>query len=319
MTKTSSRPAKDLYKTVTDSVIADLETGTAPWAKPWVKVHGRSLLPSNASTGRFYTGINILLLWAAASARGYESHAWLTFKQAKELGGAVRKGEKSVECIFVSRWVPEKEKSRAEEAGEDARTFSLLKSFRVFNIAQIDGLPDRIMTADAVSLPEAQIIKEGEAFLRDSGAVIQNGADRACYYHASDRIEMPAHNQFKNQIDYYPVALHELTHWSGHGTRCARDLSGIKGDDAYAKEELVAEMGAAFLCARLGIQPTLRHADYIASWLKVLKDDKKAVVKAASAASKAADYLWELHDQAIQADDAADAHDLADVQMNKAA
>jgi antirestriction protein ArdC len=186
--------------------------------------------------------------------------------------------------------VPGDERRRAREAGEDARAVPFLKRFTVFSVDQCEGLPDGLASTPP-PVPEGLILPEVEALVRASGADVRLGGDRAFYAPAPDYVQVPRPEAFFRPIDWHRTALHELGHWSGHATRLGRDLSGAFGSERYAREELVAEMTAAFACATLGIVPTVRHADYIGSWLEVLRADDRAVVRAASAASRAADYL----------------------------
>ena len=278
-----------VYADVTAKIIAELEAGRLPWVQPWKSNPAGATLPVNASTGRRYSEINVLLLWGAGI--GYGSQQWLTFKQALELGGNVRKGEHGTTVVYADRFVPAAE-ARRVEAGEidTAKGVHFLKRFTVFNVAQCEKLPERI-TAEPIAMPERQIVPRAEALLSASGATIRIGGDRAFYIPSVDAIQLPPQPAFVEQINYYRTAFHELGHWTGHPTRLARDFSGRFGNQAYTREELVAEICAAFTCASLGIQPTVRHADYIATWLDVLRSDDKAIFRAASMATKAADFI----------------------------
>ena len=289
----------DIYSEITGKIIAQIESGLLPWVQPWAGGPALSL-PKNASTRKGYSGVNILLLWDALFARGFERNQWLTFKQALSLGGAVRKGEKGTTAVYADSFVPKKEQEAAAASGEDARRVAFLKRFTLFNIAQCDGLPADLFTplkpvSDLDPLPVA------EALLTASGATIQRGGEQAFYHTGDDFIRIPEQSSFFAPINFYRTALHELTHWTGHKSRLARDFSGRFGGEAYAREELVAELGSAFLCANLGIVPTVRHADYIGNWLTVLKNDSRAIVSAASHASKASDFLLAFTEQAQRA------------------
>ncbi|NGO54518.1 ArdC family protein [Allomesorhizobium camelthorni] len=284
------RPSASLYQEITDRIIAELERGTVPWVKPWGRAKADLGLPKNAATGRFYSGINILILWGAVIERGYPSQNWLTFRQALSLGGNVRKGERGTTIVHADRFIPKDEKERAKAEGDEPQAVPYLKRFTVFNVAQCDGLPEHLHTA-AGPLPEREIIPQADALIRSSGADFRIGGDRAFYMPSGDYIQVPPQPAFFHQIDYYRTCFHELGHWTGHPSRLARDLSGSFGSKAYAREELVAEIAAAFVCSALGIEPTVRHADYIGSWLKVLREDNRAIFRAASHASKAADFL----------------------------
>ena len=288
-----------LYSEITDKIIAELEAGRLPWVQPWgASGIGAAVgLPRNAATGRRYSGINVLILWGAVIEHGYSGQAWLTFRQALGLGGNVRKGEHGTTVVYADRFVPEAERERADRDGDEPSAIPFLKRFTVFNTDQCDGLPDTIASA-APPVPEGLILPQAEALIRTSGADIRIGGDRAFYSVIGDFIQVPPPQAYFEPVNWHRTALHELGHWSGAAHRLDRDMSGGFGSASYAKEELVAEMTAAFLCASLGIVPTVRHADYIGSWLEVLRDDDRAIIRAASAASKAADYLL-----AFQADE----------------
>ena len=269
-----------IYETVTNQIIAELEAGAIPWTKPW-KSSGKSIgiMPTNAVTGRSYSGINIPILWHSASSCGYDRHAWLTYRQAQEKGAQVRKGEKATMVVFTKRIVRGEDDERA--------THSMLKSFFVFNVAQIDGLPQE----PVVERPEIERHQGVEAFIKATKADIRHGGDRACYVPSLDFINLPEIWQFKNVESYYATALHEAGHWSGHASRLNRDLTNRFRTRAYAAEELIAELCAAFLCAHLDIKGELRHAGYVQDWISLLRDDKRAFFTASSKASEAANHL----------------------------
>lgn len=279
-----------LYAEVTDQIIAELEAGRFPWAQPWDASAACAGLPRNAVSGRSYSGINILILWGAVISGGYDSQGWLTFRQARAAGGCVRKGERGVTVCYADRFTPEAEKTRAARSGETPQTVPFLKRFTLFNIAQIDGLPDDL-TSEQPPLPEREIVPVAEDLIAATEADFRIGGVRAYYAPLDDYVQVPPQPAFADQINYYRTALHELGHWTGHPSRLDRDQTGRFGNARYAREELVAELGAAYLCAALGITPTVRHADYLGSWLDVLREDNRAIFRAASAASKAADYL----------------------------
>lgn len=283
-------PRRSLHAEVTDRIVAELEAGRFPWVQPWDAAPAALGLPRNAATGRAYSGVNILILWAAVIERGYPGQSWLTFRQALGLGGSVRKGEKGVGVVFADRFTPEAEKQRARDTGDDPRQIPFLKRFTVFNVAQCDGLPEALAAAPA-PLPERETVPIAEALIAASRADFRVGGDHAFYAPGLDYVQVPPQPAFRHQIDYYRTALHELGHWTGHASRLARDLSHPFGSEGYAREELTAELASAFLCAALGIQPTVRHADYLACWLDVLRADGRAIFRAASHASKAADHL----------------------------
>jgi len=284
----SHRPT--LYQEVTDKIIAELEAGRVPWVQPWGRARCGLGLPKNAATGRRYSGINILILWGAIIEKGYPRQTWLTFRQALALGGAVRKGEHGTTICYADRFIPRKEQERAAETGETPEAIPFLKRFTVFNVEQCDGLPETVL-GTAEPLPERQAIPRAEALIAATRADFRIGGERAYYDTTDDFIRVPPQPAFFEQINYYRTCFHELGHWTGHAARCARDLTGAHGSKAYAREELVAEMASAFVCASLSITPTVRHTDYLGSWLEVLREDNRAIFRAASLASKAADFI----------------------------
>lgn len=281
-----------LYQEITSNIVAELEAGRLPWIQPWgaSSVQASLAMPRNASTRRAYSGVNVLILWGAVVQQGFSGQSWLTFRQALGLGGHVRKGERGTTVVFADRFIPDDERRRAEESGNEARAIPFLKRFTLFNTDQCDSLPDELV-AIAPLVPEGLILPEVEALIRSSGADLRLGGDRAFYSPALDFIQVPRPDAYFEPINWHRTALHELGHWSGAAHRLGRDFSGGFGSKKYAQEELIAEMTAAFACATLGIIPTVRHADYIGSWIEVLRGDDRAIVRAASAASKAADYL----------------------------
>ena len=290
--KPRTKTRTDLYQSVTDSIIAQLEAGRVPWVQPWGRPETTSPLgmPTNADTGREYSGINILLLWASAIDTRRTTQIWLTYKQAQKLGAQVRKGESGTTVCYADTFIPKAEKQRAIESGTSPQAIGFLKRYTVFNADQCEGL-DPSFFDGAAPLPEREGVPIAEDLIAATGADFRIGGDRAFYVPSEDFIQVPHQSAFFEQINYYRTCFHELGHWTGHESRLDRDLKGHKGTKLYAKEELVAEMTTAFICASLGIVPTVRHADYIGSWLTVLKDDKRFVFKAASLASKAADYI----------------------------
>ncbi|HCC5748402.1 MULTISPECIES: ArdC family protein [Gammaproteobacteria] len=284
-TKFVKRKAKpDMYQTVTDNIIRALEAGVKPWVCPWTGSGAASGLPANFSTGTAYSGINIMLLWSSAAEQGYTDPRWLTYKQAAEQGGQVRKGEHGTTIIYYK--MLEKE----NEAGETEH-IPMLKTFTVFNVQQIDNL-----AVEYAALPAASFdpIEKAEALTARSGAKITEKGIQAFYRPATDEIYLPERFRFNNAADFYATQLHELIHWTGAKSRLNREKGGKYGSDKYAFEELIAELGCAFLMADLGITGDVQHESYISSWLKALNDDKRFIFKAASAASKAHRYLKEL-------------------------
>ena len=282
----NTRP--DIYQAVTDRIIAALEAGTPPWVCPWVRSPEQAY-PANLGTGRHYRGINVLLLNMQQMANGYPLNRWLTYQQANAIGGQVRKGEAGTQIIFYKMLdIEGRQEAAANDAG-NRKVVPLLRSFTVFNAAQVDGLERLIVPA---ALPEGWTpVAAAEELLSRSGAVIRHGGDRAFYRPADDSIQLPPPAMFPEATAYYGVALHELTHWTSHESRCNRVLTGRQHIDSYAFEELIAEMGAAFLCGHCGIKAELQHASYISTWLSALKNDKRLIFTAASAAQRAADFL----------------------------
>jgi antirestriction protein ArdC len=274
--------AVDLYQAVTDKIAEQLENGVAPWVKPWTN-SGFGGLPYNAATGKAYRGINVMMLYAPAAGEG-----WMTYKQAAEVGAQVKKGEKGSMVVFFKPLTIE-DKNRPAGSEPSTKSIPMLKYYTVFHTSQIDGLPEKFLPKTVAQPTEKQRIEAAEQYLAQ--AKINHGGDRAYYSIDRDSITLPFQDQFKSVDDYYATALHELTHWTGHSSRTAREYGKRFGDQAYAREELVAEMGAAFLCAKTGITAQLQHASYIQSWLKVLKNDKRAVLVAAGAAQRATDFV----------------------------
>ncbi|WP_342724145.1 zincin-like metallopeptidase domain-containing protein [Bradyrhizobium sp. B097] len=281
-----------LYDEITSKIIRELEAGRVPWVQPWgTSAANASLaMPKSATTGRQYSGINVLILWGAATERGFTGQSWLTFRQALSLGGHVRKGERGTTVVYADRFVPAEEKRRASETGDEAQAIPFLKRFTVFNTDQCDNLPPEVaMTAPPP--PPGLIEPRVEKLIKATGINFRIGGNRACYVPAEDYVQVPPPQAYFEPINWHRTALHELAHASGHPSRLNRDLSGSYGTRKYAFEELVAEISSAFSCASLGIAPTVRHADYIGCWLDVLREDNRAIVRAASQASKVADYL----------------------------
>lgn len=282
----------NLYRGITDKIIAELEQGIVPWVQPWTR--GKQLfplgLPVNGLTRRSYSGINILLLWSALEYHGFASPYWVTFKQCIAMGGCVCKGERGTHVHFADAFVPQKEKIRAAEAGDEPNSISFLKRYTVFNAEQCDGLPKGLIVTPEPK-PERQIVPEADALIAATGADFRIGGDQAFYVPSEDFIRIPHQAAYTDQINWYRTAFHELGHWTGHKTRLDRNLTTKFGTRDYAREELVAEMATAFVCASLGIVPTVRHADYIGNWLQVMKKDAKTIVRAASLASKASDFI----------------------------
>lgn len=278
---------RDLYAEVSARIVAELERGAAPWIKPWSANPGANT-PCNAATNRPYSGCNVVLLWMARAA-GYHTPRFLTFKQALELGGNVRKGEHGTKVYFVKQL-----QLRDQGADDDASTrlVSMMREYTVFNVDQCDHLPDNIITGKPIRVRNPDTRDElADAFLRATGADIREGHGEACYIPSRDFISMPAFAGFKGADHFYNVTFHEVLHWTGHKSRLDRDLKNRFGSRQYAAEELIAELGAAFLCSEFGFDGDVRSAGYIGNWIELLKADKRAFFTASSRASKAADYL----------------------------
>lgn len=287
---------QDPHTRITDRILAELEQGTRPWLKPWsggdMATAGRNR-PLRA-TGQPYRGINVLLLWLEADASGFVSPSWMTYRQAQALGAQVRKGERGATVVYYgdsSRTV------RDEASGEDKeQAFRFLKTYTVFNVAQIDGLPKRFHIVPEPA-PEVERIEAAEAFFERIPATVHHGGNQAYYLPSADRIQLPPFAAFHDAHGYYTTRGHETVHWTRHESRLDRRFGREKwGDEGYAREELVAELGAAFLAADLGlaIEPRPDHASYIASWIKVLQNDTRAIVQAAAHAERAVAYLHQL-------------------------
>jgi antirestriction protein ArdC len=278
---------RDLYTEVTIRILAELERGALPRVKPWAATAGANV-PCNAATNRPYSGCNVVLLWLA-HGRGWATPRFVTFKQAAEAGGSVRKGEHGTKVYY---WKQLAIKERSEEGEAEARLVPMIREYTVFNVAQCDGLPDRIVNGKPMRVrnPDTRDALADD-FLATTGAVIREGAGEAYYVPSADFISLPGFAAFKGADHFYNVAFHELTHWTGAKPRLDRQLRGRFGTNEYAAEELIAELGAAFLAAEFGFDGDVRHAGYIATWIGLLRSDKRAFFTAASAAQKAADYL----------------------------
>jgi antirestriction protein ArdC len=285
-----------LYQEITGKIIAELEQGRVPWVQPWGNVSAPLGLPRSAATGRQYSGVNILILWCAVMERGFTRQNWLTFRQGLAIGAHVRKGERGTTVVYADRFIPYSERTRAAEDGDEPEAIPFLKRFTVFNADQCEDLP-----ADLAPMPtpvaENLILPQAEALIAATDADLRIGGNRAFYVPSADYIQVPPPSSYFEPINWHRTVCHELGHWSGAANRLNRDLSGGFGTSSYALEELCAEMTGAFVCAALSIVPTVRHSDYLANWLEVLREDNRAIIRAASAASKAADYLLAFRDR----------------------
>lgn len=293
----------DIYQNITDRIIEMLEKGTAPWIKPWNNPEYNFSLPKNAVSNRYYSGINILLLWMAMDEKGYTQSKWVTAKNANDLGGYVRKGEKSTLIALYSPITREKLDDNGEpildENGQpELENFAILKKHHVFNIEQCEGLPKILFEpiqkeSEEVPFRELEDIKNIHQGMNLT--VISKKTDKAFYRPKTDVVTMPEMKQFHSEADYYSTLLHEMTHATGHQKRlCREGITSVKsrfGNKIYAFEELVAEIGGAFLCAHIGFDTVPQNASYIASWIDVLKSDKKAIFRATGKAREACEYM----------------------------
>jgi antirestriction protein ArdC len=295
----------DIHQRITDQIVLELQKGVRPWLKPWNAEHasGRITRPLRGN-GIPYRGINILVLWSAASEKGYAAPVWMTFKQASELKANVRKGEHGSLVVYADKII------RTEtDAGEEAEyAIPFLKGYTVFNVEQIDGLPEHYYAKPAPRVDTIERIDRAESFFVGTGATIRHGGTMAYYNVSQDFVQMPPFEIFRDAESYYATLAHETTHWTRHKSRLDRDFGRKRfGDEGYAMEELVAELGSAFLSADLDLTPDVRddHAAYIASWIKILKNDRRAIFAASSHAQRAADYLHGLQTPAAAQADAA--------------
>lgn len=290
--KLPSIAPRDVMQDVTDRILAELRAGAAPWVKSWRSIPGAGI-PSNFATGRPYTGTNVVLLWMTASSRGYPTNQWLTFQQALDLGGNVRKGETGTKIVFLGTG-----KRREETVKEGERdTYAFWKQFTVFNAAQCDGLPEKA-PVERVSRNPDRRDPEIDALLVALGSDVREGHGEAAYYPSADYITMPSFESFDTADHFYSTNFHEHGHWTGAKHRLNRDLKSRAHVQDYALEELVAELTAAFCCADYGLDGDLRHAGYIQHWIKLLEADKNAFSRAASAAQKAYKFLGETANRA---------------------
>lgn len=279
-----------LYDDITSRIIAELEAGRLPWVQPWDAGQATVGLPYNVVSDRRYSGINILTLWHAVLTRGFQGHGFLTYRQAAALGGTVRRGERGIGVVYTRRAETDASEPRHDGKSQRKGGFAFLKQFTVFSVDQCDGLPDKYHVP-APPIPEDLILPHAEVLIAATGADFRIGGASAYYSPRHDFVAVPRPDDFYEPINWHRTAFHELGHWTGHDSRLGRDQTGSFGSKLYGHEELIAEMAGAFVCAALGIAPSVRHADYIGSWLDIIREDARAILRAASAASKAADYL----------------------------
>jgi antirestriction protein ArdC len=286
-------PKQDVYACITAKLVAALKGGVRPWVRPWNAEHeaGRITRPLGHN-GQPYTGINILSLWVSARVQGFAAPTWMTYRQAVQLGAHVRRGEKGSPVVYANSM--KRNETDADSGVEVARDVHFLKSYTVFNVEQIEGLPVQYTAPASPRLDVSARIARAERFFGATGATLAHGGNRAFYRPSTDSIVLPLFETFRDAESYYATLAHETTHWTAHESRLARDFGSERfGSEGYAIEELVAELGAAFLCADLDLtlEPREDHAAYIANWLDVLKADNRAIFTAASHAQRAADFI----------------------------
>jgi len=297
----------DIYQKITNQIVSKLEQGVRPWHQPWNAEHagGRITRPLRAN-GISYNGINVLVLWSEAIEKGFTSPIWMTFRQATALKANVRKGEHGSLVVYADKII--RTDTDATSGEEAERAIPFMKGYTVFNTQQIDGLPEQYHAKPDIQLDPVERVERADSFFKATGVNIVHGGSRACYVPSTDNIHMPCIDFFEDAASYYETLAHETTHWTRHASRLNREFGRKRfGDEGYAMEELVAELGSAFLSADLDLTPEVRedHASYIASWIKVLKDDKRAIFTAASFAQRAVDFLHGFQKTVAAEEDAA--------------
>jgi antirestriction protein ArdC len=294
---------RDVYARVTAQIVTAIENGAGNWRMPWHTSGRFAFSPINVASKKPYRGINTVCLWAAAQSKGYGSGEWGTYQQWQDRGAQVRKGEKSTLVVFWKFANSAVETDDGDETPKSGSRLLFTRGYSVFNAAQVDGYTPK---ADA-DMPMPERIQQADAFFSGIGANLRHGGNQAFYSPASDHIQMPPFGAFAENVSYYSVLAHEHTHYTGHSSRCDRQLGKRFGNGAYAAEELIAELGAAFTCAHLGLstEPRADHAAYIDSWLKVLKADKRAIFTAASKAQQATDWLIQRAGESVRTAEAA--------------
>jgi len=291
----------DVYSRVTEQIVAELEAGVRPWVQPWIAAHAAGEVSRPLRYNAVpYRGINVVLLWIAALQQHFTSPLWMTYKQAAEMGGQVRKGAKGSPVVYADTFT---RREMDDDGQQQEIAVPFLKSYTVFNAGQIDSLPAHYYARAEHPIHVVERIERAEHFVTQTGADIHHGGGMAYYSSAGDYVQMPPLASFHTAEAYYATLNHELTHWTRATSRLNREFGRRRwGDEGYAMEELVAELGAAFLCADLGLTLEIRddHAAYIGSWLKVLKNDRRAVFTAAGHAQRAADYLHSLQTKPVE-------------------
>lgn len=283
------KTASSIYSDITEKIIHSLKNGTPPWQQPW---NSPSLSLPLRHNGIAYRGINTLILWFIAQEKQYRSTYWMTFKQAKALNGSIRKGQKGTKVVYAAAFTKTSTNTEGEEIEEK---IPFLKTYTVFNANQVDGLPDHFQHHSESTLSPKLRIEHCERFFRNTKANIKHDGNEAYFSHNTDQITLPQFENFHSPEAYYAILGHEMVHWTGHKNRLDRKLLSFlhQNQESYAFEELIAELGSAFLNAHLGLatEPREDHANYIAHWLKTLKNDHRAIFRAASQAQNAVDYL----------------------------
>lgn len=299
-------PKRDVAQEITNLIISKIEQGVMPWRRPWITT-GDGGAPLRANGVR-YTGINSLYLWAVADAFGYRSRYWMTYRQAQELGGQVRRGESAQPSIYFNSV----QKTEVDEISGDEATKSIrfMRAYSVFNASQIDGLPDHYYPDPLPPTPPTPSEKQAQidAFFAPIAIDVRHGGDRAFYSPGGDFVQMPHKNSFASNDHYAATLGHELGHATGAASRLGREFGKRFGDKAYAFEELVAELCSSRICYELGLPPELHdsHASYIDHWLTILKTDKSAIITAAAKAEQAFNFLAAFSGYGEQAEEATD-------------
>lgn len=303
MSRKEENPRADIYARITDRIVIELERGVRPWVKPWSasNISGRITRPLRHN-GMPYSGINVVLLWSEAVARGFRSPIWMTFKQAIELGGHVRQGESGSLVVYASQFT----KTQTDAHGDEVeRDIPFLKAYTVFCVDQIDGLPEHYYARPAAAPVVVERNAAANVFFTNTRAVVRHGGTQAFYAPSTDHIQMPPIESFRDAASYVAVRAHETVHWTAPANRVNRDLSRYGRDRSEtAREELIAELGSCFLCADLGIVPELEprpdHASYLASWIEVFSNERRFIFSAAAHAQRAVAYLHDLQPKATE-------------------
>ena len=285
-------PRDDFYQTITEKIVEQLSQGVRPWQCPWnaTSAFGPPSRPLR-SNGKRYSGVNVLVLWLESQLRGFSIPVWITFHQAKEIGGYVKKGEKATTVVYANSF--EKTETNADTGEEQKRNIPFLRAYSVFNVDQVTGLPEHFYARQQPSRNLEERLDSAEEFFKAFPIEKRYGGNRAYYSPSEDYIQMPPYDSFTSRSSFYATQAHESIHATGSPKRLNREFGKRFGDQQYAFEELIAELGAAYLCADLSITPEVmpEHGQYLQAWLSILKADSKALFTAASHASRAVEYL----------------------------